>query len=181
MAIDKDKFIINFVSGMTATDAYVEAGGKRSEHSKKAAYSYRNRPEIRKLINITIQDRVLTGLITLPELTKEAVMRISTLIKSPDEKIALSACKVALDKARDFLPKEVSITHDHNHSLGGEDGKDEALKQLADLIKQDSEGGSRPASIILEAVREEQSRATRQSDDESGESTGEHVYSVQTK
>lgn len=178
MAVDKQKFVHAIIDGNKPPRAYVIAGGD-AKHSAQNGFAYAKKPEIKRMVNEGLQERVLSGLVALPSLTEKAIECLGGLMESADEKMVLQASKVVLDRAKDFLPKEVNINN--TYKVTHDEEKDEAigkLQEIANKLLKQGTNGAGDSSRILEAVRVDRSEGVQVVDGEFGGDKPESSFAV---
>jgi len=175
MTIDKRKFASYIATGLKPMQAYVKAGGSDTEGCKSNASRLSRNEVVRGYVNEELQNKVLNGMVKLPDLTEKAINKLGELMDSDDERISLNASKVVLDKARDFLPRELNVKHSR-----GDNEQTQAIGKLEDIAKkllsQANDGGG-AAYTIIEGIREEQSRSV-DADISEPEGSEEHTGGV---
>lgn len=168
----------SIVNGANKTQAYLNAGGE-AKHPAQAANQFHRKPEVKKLIQDLLVERTLGGLVGIPALSEKAVGKLFELMASDDEKVALQASKIALDKAKEFLPKEVNVTH--SHQVSKDEQTNEALENIAKLIQQKATDGNGAAGKLLEAVRVGESGSDGDSDGEPTGHDGSSEYIIRSE
>ena len=181
MAVDREKFVIAIIDGHKPPSAYVVAGGAK-KHSAMNGSSYAKKPEIKRMINEGLQARILSGLVALPSLTEKAIKCLGDLIAGDDDKLAYQASKTVLERAKDFLPKEVNINN--TYKVTHDEEKDEAISKLESIANKliaQSANGTGDSSRILEAVRIDRSKGVQDIDGELGGHESESSFAVPTE
>lgn len=179
--LNKKVFVAAIVDGRSQTKAYIDAGGSPKSAGSNAGKLAKT-PAIKKAINEAMQAKVLNSLTKLPSLTEAAMNKLGELILSPDDKIALQASKIALDKAREFLPKEVNISHVHEVTGDDENNENNArMLAIAAKLQGKAASGDGFAGKLLDSAREGGSGGVQADGDGAGVDGEEPEYAVYTE